>query len=144
VTTLGLDTRPPRAVVLPRDEMAFRARYRDLLLRRALTTVFRPGDRIYPNWRGYSEGEIVTARIIRMPGSDEQGVPPQFDDLRIPIRIRSIWVSSIDALGRDAFSGSSPDVHDRASLAAHLHHIYGRPLSAFGNQVTRIAFAYIG
>jgi hypothetical protein len=144
VTTLGLDTRPPHAVALPRDEMAFRARYRDLLLEHALTTVFRPGDRIYPNWRGYSEGEIVTARIIRMPGCDERGVPPQFDDLRIPIRIRSISVSSIDGLGREAFSGSSPDVFDRASLAAHLHHIYGRPIAAFGNQVTRIAFAYIG
>jgi hypothetical protein len=130
--------------MLPRDEMAFRARYRELLLQRALTTVFRPGDRIYPNWRGYSEGEIVTARIIRMPGSDEQGVPPEFDELRIPIRIKAISVSAIDALGHDAFIGSSPDVHDRASLAAHLHHIYGRPLSAFGNQVTRITFAYIG
>ncbi|HTW34190.1 MAG TPA: hypothetical protein VMD53_06210 [Rhizomicrobium sp.] len=144
MTTLRLDTRPPRAVVLPRDEMAFRWRYRDLLLKRTLTTVFRPGDRIYPNWRGYCEGEIVTARIIRMPGSDERGVPPQFDELRIPIRIRAISVSSIDALGRDAFSGSSPDVQDRMSLAEHLRHIYGRPLSAFGNQVTRIAFAYIG
>ena len=112
MTTLRLDTRPTRAVVLPRDEMAFR--------------------------------EIVTARIIRMPGSDERGVPPQFDDLRIPIRIRSICVSAIEALGRDAFSGSSPDVHDHASLAAHLHHIYGRPIAAFGNQVTRIVFAYIG
>ena len=144
MTTLRLDTRPPRAVALPRDEMAFRSRYRDLLVQRALTTVFRPGDRIYPNWRGYCEGEIVTARIIRMPGSDERGVPPEFDDLRIPIRIRAISVSAIEVLGRDAFSGSSPDVHDRASLAAHLHDIYGRPIAAFGNQVTRIAFAYIG
>jgi hypothetical protein len=144
VTTLRLDTRPPRAVLLPRDEMAFRARYRALLLARELTTVFRPGDRSYPNWRGYREGEIVTARIIRIPGSDELGVPPEFDDLRILIRIRSIAVSPIDALDGAAFIGSSPDVQDRASLTAHLHHIYDRPLSAFGNQVTRIAFAYVG
>jgi hypothetical protein len=144
VTTLRLDTRPPRAVLLPRDEMAFRSRYRTLLLARELTTVFRPGDRIYPNWRGYCAGEIVTARIIRLPGSDELGVPPEFDDLRILIRIRSIAVSPIDALDGAAFIGSSPDVKDRASLAEHLHHIYGRPLSAFGNKVTRIAFAYVG
>jgi hypothetical protein len=143
VTTLGLDTRPPRAVALPRDEMAFRSRYREMLLARTLTTVFRPGDRVYPNWRGYSEGEIVTARIIRNPGSDELGVPPEFDDLRIPIRIRALKVLSVDALDRDAFAGSSADVHDRVSLVAHLRHIYGRPLSAFGNQVTRIAFAYL-
>ena len=144
MTTLGLQTRPPRAVVLPRDEMAFRSRYRPLLLARALTTVFRPGDRLYPNWRGYAEGEVVTARIIRTPGSDEDGVPPLFDDdVRIPIRIETISVRSIDALGDDAFAGSSPDVYDSESLAAHLHRIYDRPISAFGNQVTRIAFRYI-
>lgn len=144
MTTLRLETLPRRAVALPRDEMAFRRTYRDLLLRRKLTTVFRPGDRTYPNWRGYSEGEIVTARVISRPGSDELGVPPKFDDdLRIPIRIVAISVSPIDALKADAFRGSSPDVHDCASLAVHLEHIYGRPISAFGNLVTRIAFAYV-
>jgi hypothetical protein len=143
VTTLRLDTLPPRAVVLPRDEMAFRARYRELLLARVLTTVFRPGDRIYPSWRGYSEGEIVTARIISQPGSDELGVPPKFDDIRIPIRIEALSVSRLETLGRDAFLGSSPDVCDAASLSRHLHQIYGRPMTDFGNQVTRIAFAYI-
>lgn len=131
-------------MALPRDEMAFRSRYRHLLLRRALTTVFRPGDRVYPNWRGYSEGEIVTARVIAKPGSDELGVAPKFDNLRIPIRITKLCVTAIDALGRGDFAGSSPDVFDASSLAAHLFGIYGRPLAVFGNQVTRIAFAYLG
>lgn len=143
MTTLRLDTLPPRAVVLPRDEMAFRARYRELLLARALTTVFRPGDRIYPSWRGYSTGEIVTARIISKPGSDELGVPPKFDDIRIPIRIVGLSVSRLETLGPDAFLGSSPDVCDGPSLAQHLYEIYGRPVNDFGNQVTRIAFVYI-
>lgn len=143
MTTARLDTLPPRAVILPRDEMAFRARYRELLLARALTTVFRPGDRISPSWRGYSQGEIVTARIISRPGSDELGVPPQFDDIRIPIRIVALSVSRLETLGPDAFLGSSPDVCDAASLAQHLHRIYGRPLADFDNQVTRIAFAYL-
>lgn len=144
MTTLGLNRPPPKAVALPRDEMAFRARYRDLLLRRVLTTVFRPGDRIYPNWRGYSEGEIVTARVIARPGSDELGVAPKFEGIRIPIKIKKISVTPIDALERRDFAGSSPDVFDAPSLAAHLYGIYGRPLAAFGNQVTRIEFAYLG
>jgi hypothetical protein len=144
VTTLRLETAPRCAVALPRDEMAFRGRYRDLLVRRKLTTVFRPGDRVYPNWRGYCEGEIVTARVIFRPGSDELGVPPEFDDaLRIPIRIGAISVCAIDTLDADAFEGSSPDVHDRDSLVAHLEQIYGRPISAFGNLVTRIRFDYV-
>lgn len=140
---LGFHLPPARAVALPRDEMAFRSRYRDLLLRRILTTVFRPGDRIYPNWRGYAEGEIVTARVIAKPGSDELGVAPKFDDLRIPIRITKLWVAAIDSLMPDDFAGSSPDVFNVSSLAVHLYGIYGRPLSAFGNRVTRIAFAYL-
>ncbi len=144
MTTMRLETRPEKAVVLPRDEMAFRKRYRDLLLRRTLTTVFRPGDRIYPRWRGYSLGEIVTARIIDRPGSDELGVPPQFDDLRVAIRIVDLKVCPIEILSRDAFAGSSPDVFDRHSLATHLQEIYARPLAAFGDLVTRIAFAYVG
>jgi hypothetical protein len=143
VTTLRLVTLPQRAVVLPRDEMAFRARYRELLLARALTTVFRPGDRIHPSWRGYSVGEIVTARIISQPGSDELGVPPKFDDIRIPIRIVALSVSSIETLGPDAFLGSSPDVFDAAGLAQHIYQIYGRPVADFDNQVTRIAFVYL-
>jgi hypothetical protein len=144
VTTLGLHRPPTKAVSLPRDEMAFRARYRDLLLQRVLTTVFRPGDRVYPNWRGYSEGEIVTARVIARPGSDELGVAPKFEDIRIPIRISKLSVTPIDALESRDFTGSSPDVFDAPSLSAHLYGIYGRPLVAFGNQVTRIEFAYLG
>jgi len=128
---------------MPRDEMAFRRRYEPLLFARTLTTVFRPGDRLWPNWRGYRQGEIITARVIARPGSDALGIPPEFTSTRIPIRIADIKVLASEALTADDFLGSSADVQDTASLLVHLLGIYGRPLSAFGDVVTRIQFVYL-
>lgn len=128
---------------MPRDEMAFRRRYQQMLFARTLTTVFRPGDRLWPNWRGYRRGEIVTARVIARPGSDALGIPPEFTSTRISIGIVDIRVFAPEALTADDFLGSSPDVHDPGSLRVHLLGIYGRPLSAYGDVVTRIQFNYL-
>jgi hypothetical protein len=132
----------PPPLDMPRDEMAFRRRYEPLLFARTLTTVFRPGNRLWPNWRGYRLNEIVTARVIARPGSDALGIPPEFTTTRTRIEIVDIRVLPPEALTAEDFVGSSPDVHDVASLRIHLLGIYGRPLSAFGDVVTRIQFAY--
>jgi len=136
-------TRMLPALEMPRDEMAFRRQYEPMLHAQTLTTVFRPGDRLWPNWRGYRPGEVVTARVIAQPGSDALGIPPVFTPTRIPIEIVNLKVLAPDALTSDDFTGSSLDVRDAASLRAHLVEIYGRPLSAFGNVVTRIQFAFL-
>lgn len=128
---------------LPRDEMAFRLEYEPLMRARTLTTVFRPGNRLWPNWRGYQPGEIVTGRVIARPGSDALGIPPEFTPARFPIEIGTIKVMAPDILTAGDFTGSSPDVHDVPSLLDHLMSIYGKPLSAFGDPVTRIQFAYL-
>ncbi len=133
---------PIEPFVLPRDEMAFRGRYQGLLLDRKITTVFRPGDRVWPSWRGYIEGETVTARVIERSGCDELRVAPRFNRIKVPIRIRDLTVFDADALEPEDFEGSSPDVQDRDSLLAHLFDIYGKPIEAFGGKVTRIRFAY--
>jgi len=129
---------PAAALELPRNEMAFRMRYQQLLLARNITTVFRPGNRIYPNWRGYLEGETVSARVIKRPGSDALGIAPVFNELRLPIRILALAVKPIAALTARDFTGSSPDVCDVPSLIAHLSDIYGEEVG----QVTRIHFRY--
>ena len=128
---------------LPRDEIAFRKEYECLVLERAITTVFRPGNRLYPNWRGYIPGEVVTARIIERAGCDERQIPPVFNDHKVRVRIAAIDVLEIAALAPRHFAGSSPDVHDAGSLKEHLLYIYGRPLAAYGGQVTRIGLEYL-
>jgi len=142
MSVAGISTRPVNALDLPRNEMAFRRRYQNLLLARKITTVFRPGDRIHPNWRGYVEGETVTARVIEQIGSDELGVPPLFNSIRIPIKIVKLDVKPIDSLGPEDFHGSSPDVTNSGSLESHLIGIYGKSVGEFGGQVTRIQFSY--
>ncbi|HXI87306.1 MAG TPA: hypothetical protein VNH64_07595 [Parvularculaceae bacterium] len=127
---------------LRRDEIAFRKQYQDLVLDRSITTVFRPGNRIYPNWRGYKLGEMVTARIIDRCGSDELNIPPLFNEHRIIARIASLKVTTIDDLRPADFEGSSPDIHDIESLEEHLKFIYRRPVEAFNRTVTRIGLVY--
>jgi hypothetical protein len=128
---------------LPRDEMAFRKQYEELLCAQELKTVFRPGNRLYPNWRGYIPGEVVTARVIERCGSDELRVPPLFNDTRIPIKITSLMAKKIDRMKMDDFCGSSPDVFDQKSLNDHLQHIYQKPIECFDGVVTKITFEYV-
>lgn len=128
---------------LPRDEIAFRKRYEALVLSGALTVIFRPGNRVFPNWRGYIEGERVTARIIERTGCDDQGIAPQFNTHKIPVNIAQIETIHFNELQPEHFIGSSPDVICKKTLKAHLEVIYGESLEHFRHQVTRIQLDYI-
>jgi hypothetical protein len=133
----------PWCLLLPRDEMAFRKDYEPLLLGRGITAVFRPGNRVHPNRRGYIVGESVTARVIERRGCDRLGVPPLFNEVRIPIRITHLAVFFIDCVTEADFGGTSPDVFDRRSLIDHLERIYEEPIDSFNRTVTRIGFRYL-
>ena len=131
---------------LPRDEMAFRKIYRDLVENRSLVTVFRPERRLCGDIRGYCEGQSVKARILDVPGSDRAGVPPRF--LETPERIIKIETVRVYAFGElipEMFQGSSPDVYDRESLKYHLGLIYNIDPAAFTDEaeITRITFRYV-
>ncbi|BBM87801.1 hypothetical protein [Candidatus Uabimicrobium amorphum] len=129
---------------LPRDEMAFRKQYQGLVLQRKLTTIFRPGNRIYPNWRGYKPGEVVTLRVIEKVGDDAKKIPPTFNDIKLKIKIAEIQVKNIEELSQKDFIGSSEDVQDITSLKQHLSHIYRKPISSYHKQlVTQITIAYL-
>lgn len=135
-------THGPSCLLLPRDEMAFRKEYEQLLLRRKIAAVFRPGNRVHPNRRGYRVGETVTARVIERCGSDRLGLAPLFNEVRIPIKITQLAVFYIDCVREADFRGCSPDVFDRRSLIDHLEWIYHEPIDSFGRTVTRIGFRY--
>ena len=128
---------------LPRDEMAFRKLYQPLVVERKLTTVFRPGNRLFPNYRGYKLHEVITARIIEVPGSDEKNVAPQFNEIKMPVQISHIEKLDLSAMTEQHFEGSSPDVQSVDDLIEHLGSIYSRPPEEYNHEVTRIAFSYI-
>ncbi len=139
----SLASAPSPTFDLPRDEMAFRPRYENLLLAQAISTVFRPGNRTWPHWRGYLAGETVTARVIERCGDDALRIAPRFNSVRVGIRLLAVTVLPVEALSAADFAGSSPDVTDIESLLTHLRDIYGRPIDDYGRQVTRIRFAYV-
>jgi hypothetical protein len=128
---------------LPREEMAFRKAYETLVTEQQLTTVFRPGNRLYPNYRGYKPEERLVARIIEKVGSDANLIPPLFNEIQLPIRITKIHIIDINNLMASHFDGSSPDVKTIEDLICHLESIYQRPLSDYGNEVTRIQIKYL-
>jgi hypothetical protein len=130
-------------LMLPRDEMAFRKRYEADVIAGRLTTVFRPGNRIFPRWRGYRPGEVVTARIIEQCGDDQFRIPPTFNSLRVPIRIRAIDVRPLRLFSQADFAGSSSDVACSSSLQAHLEAIYGEDFSDPRTIVSRILIDYV-
>lgn len=131
---------------LPSDEMAFRQIYKDLLVSRKLTTIFRPGLRGCKDFRGYCEGNIVIAKILKDVGADWAKIPPIFiDGVSFKIKIDNIEAILIRELDSQHFIGTSPDIWDRLSLIYHLGVIYNRPIEDFIDdaEVTRITFSYI-
>lgn len=133
---------PAEVMGLSREEMYFRRVYEPLVCSGVLRTVFRSGIRVYPQNKGYSLGEIVTARVLLVPGDDKYLRPPIFSEVSRRIRIATIAVSGIDQLRPEDFIGSSPDVYDKTSLQYHLGLIYNLPPDAF-SVVTRFGLEYL-
>ena len=128
---------------LPREEMAFRKEYADAVYSGDLTVVFRPGNRVFPNWRGYKKGEIITARIIERVGDDSRMLPPVFSDFKRDFMIKNIEVIGLDELSETDFLGSSDDVADVQGLIDQLSWIYHKDPKDYGNEVTRIEIEYV-
>jgi hypothetical protein len=131
---------------LPRDEIAFRKIYKDLIIKNKITTVFRPGKRICGDFRGYCPGEVIKIRVIEKTGADWAMLPPEFEQDFVKkiemIEIKSLFIKD---LKKEDFEGSSPDVFDKNSLLYHLGIIYNLPVEKLqdDNLITKITFKYI-
>ncbi len=128
---------------LPRAEIAFRSEYEKIVLDEKLTVVFRPGDRVFPAWRGYKKGELITARIIQTLGDDSKLIPPIFTEDKKELMISDIKVVKISNLKESDFFGSSDDVKNVKDLEKQINWIYGQTLSYFDNVVTLIKLEYV-
>ncbi len=124
-------------------ELAFRRQYQDLLLAGRITAVFRPGIRVPPKRDAFAVGDVVTARVMERRGCHRLGLPPVFNDIRIPVQITRLEVMTIDGLRDEDFEGSLPDVRDKETLREHLADLSDQPVACIGSAVTRIQFRYI-
>ncbi len=129
----------------PRDEMAIRKIYEHLIKNKSLTTVFRPGDRLFPNNPGWKLGEKIKIRIIDIPGSNKHDILPKFLSEIYLIKIKNICCKPLGELTKKDFEGSSPDVQKIEQLKWHLGLIYNKKYNDFSPKtlVTRIHFNYL-
>ena len=132
---------------LPREEMAIRKIYRELVEQQKLTTVFRPGQRLCEDYRGYCQNEIITIKIVDRVGADWALLAPVFaPDFAKAVKIENITSLPLGSLTAADFAGSTPDVFDRQSLRYHLGIIYNLAPDDLGDDslVTKICFSYTG
>lgn len=131
---------------LPRDEMAVRKIYKELVDRHKLTTVFRPGKRVCGDFRGYCPNEKIKVRIIDKVGADWAMLPPEFvPDFAKTVEIISTETIPLGELTPEHFKGSSPDVQDKESLIYQLGIVYNLDRQSLPDDVliTRITFRYL-
>ena len=129
-------------------EMAFRKIYKDLIEKRSLTRVFRPGARPCGGYKGFCPEDEVFFSIIEETGSD---LPPNpHPPLLAPepaahARITEVRVLKLDQLSEDYFVGTGPDVTSQETLRRHLGLIYNLPPEKLEatTDVTMITFTYL-
>jgi hypothetical protein len=125
----------------PRDELWFRKVYQDELAAGTLTRIFKPGNRIYPESKGFMPGECVKLRILEAPGNDKTGALPLLNGFCRSATIENIVLTNIDALTPPDFIGASRDIHDTLTLRYHLGIIYDKKPQDF-KQISIIDILY--
>jgi hypothetical protein len=128
---------------LSRNEMAFRKRYEQTVFDGTLTTVFRPGNRMFPNWRGYKKGEQITARIIKKVGNDAKLISPVFTKNKKQVKIKNIEVININNLNKKDFIYSCPNVKTIDDLKKQFVWVYNKKPEEYNNIVTKIQLEYV-
>jgi hypothetical protein len=125
------------------ESLGFRIVYRDIVLSKKLTVVFRPFDQKY--LKLYKKGALVRGVIIAQPGNASFNQKPCITDDEILLRIKSIKPMLISSLKNKDFDGSSPDVYNPPSLAYHLGMVYNRPASKFNKhiKIIKIELEYV-
>lgn len=86
-------------------------------------TIFRPGNRIYPQNRGYTSWEVVKARIISIPWSDEKWIPPTFSEIVELVKIQTTTLLDLSLSDID-FSNSLHYIQSREDLTRWVDRIY--------------------
>lgn len=125
------------------DAIGFRMVYRDFVLLRSLTTIFRLDKSKYKEL--YCCGRIVEGRIIAVPGNPRLNTKPIYEGKPIHLIAKSVSRIALGKLKQGDFVGSSPDVQDVQGLIYHLGMIYNKSAGEFTprTKVIRIELEYV-
>lgn len=108
---------------LDRNDISFRQEDENDLKKENIT-VFRPGNRIYPENRWYIEWEVVKARIIKIPGDDKKWIAPVFSDTAELVKIKTIDLLDFEKIEETHLCNSLECIKSREDLLRYLEKIY--------------------
>jgi hypothetical protein len=108
----------------PRDEIWLRKVYEPEIISGLLTRIFKPGNRNYPNPKGFKIGEEIKIRVVDIPGNDETKCIPVVKDYYRNATIDSIKVTDLNSLKKEDFIGASTDIYNNISLRYNLGLLY--------------------
>jgi hypothetical protein len=128
--------------MFPRDEIWLRKVYEPEVVSGSLTRIFKPGDRTYPNHKGFKIGEQIKIRVVEIPGNDQTNCVPIVKNYYRKATIDSIIVTAIDSLKKEDFIGSSKDIYNKNSLRYNLGLLYNDVPESF-NKISIIEIKYI-
>lgn len=109
---------------LDRNDLSFRQEEKKDLLSQDKITVFRPGNRIYPEHRWYIPGEVVKARVIDVPWNDKEHKEPIFSDTVELVKIQTIHILKTEDIHENDFKNSWAYIKTKDDLAKYLKTIY--------------------
>ncbi len=109
---------------LDRDEIGLRQEDENDLLAKERLTIFRPGNRIYPQKRWFMQWEVVKARIIDKPWNDREKIAPTFSTIVKLVKIQTIKVLRQEELIEDDFRNSLEYVQSSEDVKKYLENIY--------------------
>jgi len=109
---------------LDRNDISFRKKDEKDLLSKKKITVFRPGNRIYPKNRWYSDGEVIKARIIDTPWNDNEKKAPVFSNTVKLVKIETIKILQEKYIDNKDFYNSLRYIQSKEELRKYLQTIY--------------------
>lgn len=109
---------------LDRNDISFRKENEEEVTIKDKITVFRPGNRIYPQDRGYIKGEVIKARIIDVPWNDKEWKEPIFSNIVKLVKIETITVLQEEEIDNIDFKNSLKNIQTKEELLKHLECVY--------------------
>ncbi len=128
------------------NEIAFRKIYKGLLEQGKISAIFRPGQRLCDDYRGYCSEQKATIKIIDKIGADWAMLPPKFvKGFSKKVIIKKIETKTLSEFKKSDFVGASPDIQDKESLIYNLGVIYNIPMEEFTADflITKTTFIYV-
>lgn len=107
-----------------KNHITLRKYYFNSVKNKQLKRIFRPGNRICPNNKCYSLGQLVYIKILDIQGSDKYNIEPIHTNFKSLVKITNSVTKKLVDLKKGDFKNSGFDIKDINSLRTHLALIY--------------------